>query len=69
MQQKLKRKHAMTFRLTEKERYMIKKRQEQSGIQNMQAYLLKIAIDKRVIHIKSNRVNEVKRLLYRILIR
>ena len=63
MQQNLERNHAMTFRVTEKERDMIKKRQEQSGIQNMRAYLLKQAIDGRVINIELDSVNEMCRLL------
>ena len=63
MQQNLERKHAMTFRVTEKERDMIRKRQEQTGIKNMRAYLLKMAIDGRVIHIELDSVNEMNRLL------
>ena len=63
MQQKLERNIAMTFRVTEKEREMIRRRQAQTGIINMRAYLLKMAIDGRVIHIELDSVNEMNRLL------
>jgi hypothetical protein len=63
MPQNLERNHAMTFRVTEKERDMIHRRQEQTGIKNMRAYLLKMAIDGRVIHIELDSVNEMCRLL------
>ena len=61
--QKLKRNIAMTFRVTEKERDMIRRRQAQTGIRNMRAYLLKMAIDGRVIEIKLDSVHEMNRLL------
>jgi hypothetical protein len=63
MQQKLERNHAMTFRVTEKERDMIRRHQAQSGIRNMRAYLLKMAIDGRVISIDLTGVTEMNRLL------
>jgi len=63
MKQKLERNIAMTFRVTEKERDMIRKRQEQSGIRNMRSYLLKMAIDGRVIIVDSDSINEMNRLL------
>ena len=63
MKQKLERNIAMTFRVTEEERDMIRKRQEQSGIINMRAYLLKMAIDGRVINVELESVNEMNRLL------
>jgi len=63
MKQKLERNIAMTFRVTEKEREMIRKRQKQSGIINMRAYLLKMAIDGRVISIELESVHEMNRLL------
>ena len=49
--------------VNEEERGMIQKRMEQSGIKNMRAYLLKQAIDGRVIHIELDSVNEMIRLL------
>jgi hypothetical protein len=61
--QKLRRNHAMTFRVTEEERDMIRRRQKQTGIISMRAYLLKMAIDGRVIRIELDSVNEMNRLL------
>jgi len=49
--------------VSEEERAMIMKRMEQSGIKNMRSYLLKQAIDGRVIHIELDSVNEMVRLL------
>ena len=66
MKQKLERNIAMTFRVTEKEREMIRNRQKQSGIINMRAYLLKMAIDGRVISIELESVHEMNRLLSNI---
>jgi len=66
MKQKLSRKHAMTFRVTEDERDMITRRQEQSGIINMRSYLLKMAVDGRVIHVQLDSVIEMNRLLSNI---
>ena len=63
MKQKLQRNIAMTFRVTEKEQEMIRRRQKQTGIINMRAYLLKMAIDGRVIHIELDGVTEMNRLL------
>jgi hypothetical protein len=64
--QKLERNIAMTFRVTEKERDMIRRRQAQTGIQNMRAYLLKMAIDGEVIHVELESVREMNRLLSNI---
>jgi len=66
MKQRLQRNHAMTFRVTEEERDMIQRRQEQSGIKNMRAYLLKMAVDGRVIHVHLDSVIEMNRLLSNI---
>ena len=63
MKQKLERPIAMTFRVTEKERDMIHRRQKQTGIINTRAYLLKMAIDGRVVNIELDSVNEMVRLL------
>ena len=63
MKQKLDRNIAMTFRVTEEERDMIRERQKQSGIISMRAYLLKMAIDGRVINIELESVHEMNRLL------
>lgn len=51
------------FMVDEKERDMIYKRMEQTGINNLRAYLLKQAIDGEVIHIELESVNEMVRLL------
>ena len=53
MKQKLQRDHAMTFRVTEEERDMI----------NTRAYLLKMAVDGRVIRVELDSVKEMVRLL------
>ena len=42
---------------------MIERRMAQTGIKNMRAYLLKQAVDGRVIHIELDSVNEMVRLL------
>ena len=63
MKQKLERNLAMTFRVTEKERDMIRRRQAQTKIKSLRAYLLKMAIDGRVIHVDLDSVREMNRLL------
>jgi transcriptional regulator of met regulon len=57
------RNHAITFRMTEQEREMIDRRMAQTGIKSQRAYLLKMAIDGRVIHVELESVNEMVRLL------
>jgi hypothetical protein len=47
------------FMVDEKERDMIYKRMEQTGIKNLRAYLLKQAIDGEVVHIELDSVKEV----------
>lgn len=51
------------FMVDEDERDMIYKRMEQSGIKSLRAYLLKQAIDGRVIHVELDSVREMVRLL------
>jgi hypothetical protein len=51
------------FMVDEKERDMIYKRMEQTGIKNLRAYLLKQSIDGEVIHIELDSVKEMVRLL------
>jgi len=63
MKQNLERNHAMTFRVTEKERDMIRKAQARTRIKNTRAYLLKMAVDGRVIEIELDSVREMNRLL------
>jgi hypothetical protein len=51
------------FMVDEKERDMIYKRMQQTGIKNLRAYLLKQAIDGQVIHIELDSVKAMVRLL------
>jgi hypothetical protein len=63
MKQKLERNIAMTFRVTEKERDMIRLAQKESGIINMRAYLVKMAANGLIIRIDLDHVREMNRLL------
>ena len=63
MPQKLERNHAMTFRVTDSEREMIRRRMAQTGIKSLRAYLLKMAIDGQVIHVELDSVKDMNRLL------
>ena len=63
MGQNRNRNHYITFRVTEQERDMIDRRMAQAGMQNRRAYLLKMAVDGRVIHIELDSVKEMVRLL------
>jgi len=42
---------------------MIDRRMEQTGIKSFQAYMLKMAVDGRVIHVELDSVREMVRLL------
>jgi len=53
----------LAFRVTEEERDMIERRMAQTGIKNMRAYIVKMAVDGRVIHIEFDSVKEMIRLL------
>ena len=55
--------HNVHFMVSEEEREMIKRRMAQTGIKNMRAYMLKMAIDGRVIHVEFDSVKEMVRLL------
>jgi hypothetical protein len=63
--QKPKRKRSLVvqFMVDEKERDLIYRRMEQSGIKSLRAYLLKQAIDGRIVHVRLDSVNEMVRLL------
>ena len=61
--QKLKRNINMGFRVTEQEQTLIRKRMEQTSISSLRAYLLKMAIDGRVISVELGSVSECSRLL------
>ena len=53
----------LAFRVTEEERDMIERRMAQTGIKNMRAYIVKMAVDGRVIHVELDSVREMVRLL------
>jgi uncharacterized protein (DUF1778 family) len=53
----------LAFRVTEEERAMIEKRMAQTGMTNMRAFIVKMAIDGRVICVQFESVNEMVRLL------
>jgi len=53
----------LAFRVTEQEREMIERRMKQSGIMNMRAFIVKMAIDGRVIQVELESVREMVRLL------
>jgi uncharacterized protein (DUF1778 family) len=53
----------LTFRVSADEHAMIKRRMAQAGVTNMRAFILKQAIDGRVIHVELQSVNEMCRLL------
>lgn len=51
------------FRVNEAVRDMIQRRMEQTGVTNLRAYMLKMAIDGRVIHVELDSIREMVRLL------
>ena len=53
----------MTFRVTDEERDMIHRKMELSGIKNLRAYLLKMAVDGRTIQVELDSIREMNRLL------
>ena len=55
--------HNIHFMASEEERDMIARRMEQSGIKSLRAYMLKMAIDGRIIHVELESVREMVRLL------
>ncbi len=55
------RNHCINFAVTEKEREMIDRRMAQTGITNRRTYLLKMAVDGRVIHVDLESVKEMVR--------
>jgi len=61
--QNLKRNINMGFRVTEEEQSLIKKRMAQTNITNLRAYLLKMAIDGRVVTLELDSVKECSHLL------
>lgn len=53
----------LAFRVSEKERQLIELRMKQAGMKNMRAYIVKQAVDGRVISVELESVNEMVRLL------
>ena len=64
--QKLTRAINIGFRVTEKEKEMIYKRMKQTKIGNLRAYLLKMAVDGRIVEVDLTRVKECSSLLRNI---
>ena len=60
---KRKREIFIRFMVDEEERDMIHRRMAQAGTTNLRSYLLKMAIDGRVIHVELDSVKEMIRLL------
>ncbi|MGL6200420.1 MAG: plasmid mobilization protein [Lachnospiraceae bacterium] len=58
-----KRNRFVSFRVSDKEYEMIKKRMEQSGIQTLRAYLLKMAIDGYVLYLDLTEIQKMVSLL------
>ena len=57
------RNHYVSFCVTEEEREMINRRMAQTGMKSLRAYMLKMAIDGRVIRVEFESVKEMVRLL------
>jgi len=53
----------LAFRVTEEERRLIERQMKQAGIKNMRAYIVKQAIDGRIIHVELDSVRDMVRLL------
>lgn len=53
----------LSIKITQEERDMIERRMEQSGITTLRAYIVKMAIDGRVIRVELDSVREMLRLL------
>lgn len=49
--------------MTEKERELIEKRMKQAGINNLRAFIVKQAVEGRIIHVELDSVREMVRLL------
>ena len=66
MKQNLNRNIALTFRVTEAEQELIRKAQARTKIKSLRAYLLKMAVNGRVIEVEQTSVDECNRLLRNI---
>lgn len=63
MPQKLYRNHTLTFRVTDKEREMIREKMKLAGMQNMQCFIFKMVLEGRIINVEMDSVKERNRLL------
>jgi hypothetical protein len=54
---------SLSFYVNAEEHAMIKRRMAQAGVKNLRAFILKQAIDGRVIHVELTSVSEMVRLL------
>jgi len=57
------RKVSLSFLVSEQEHGLIKEQMAKAGITNMRAYLLKMALNGRIVHIELDSVKEMVRLL------
>jgi len=57
------RNNSLTFRVTAEEYELIKKRMVETGIRSQRAYLLRMALEGRIIHVELDSVREMVRLL------
>jgi uncharacterized protein (DUF1778 family) len=53
----------LAFRVTEEERELIEQRMKQTGMKNMRAFIVKQALEGRIIHVELDSVREMVRLL------
>jgi hypothetical protein len=63
MRQNLKRNIALTFRVNEEERELINKRMKSVGVGTLRIFLLKMALNGRVINVEMDSIGECNRLL------
>jgi len=66
MKQNLKRNIALTFRVSSEERELIDERMKSAGITSLRAFLLKMALNGRVINVEMDSIAESNRLLRNI---
>ena len=53
----------LSIKITQEERDMIERRMAQTGMTTLRAYIVKMAVDGRVIHVELESVREMVRLL------
>ena len=53
----------LAFRVTEEERDLIERGMKQAGMKNMRAFIVKQAVEGRIIHVELDSVREMVRLL------